>query len=107
VTPVRAPALTETSAALCFLFVLLIPSATAGLALINAGLGRFRNAAHSMLSALCVIAVAALVYFAVGRRGRAPLSSPHSPCAWPAGIGTGSARDDSSCAASNWEDGPP
>ena len=65
-TPVRAPALTETSAILCFLFVLLIPCAAAGLALINAGLGRFRNAAHSMLSALCVIAVAAVVYFAVG-----------------------------------------
>ncbi len=65
-TPVRAPALTEISAILCFLFVLLIPCAAAGLALINAGLGRFRNAAHSMLSALCVIAVAAIVYFAVG-----------------------------------------
>jgi len=66
VTPVRPPALSETSAALCFVFVLLIPSATAGLALINAGLGRFRNAAHSMLSALCVIAVAAMIYFAIG-----------------------------------------
>jgi Amt family ammonium transporter len=66
VTPVRVPALSETTAALCFLMVLLIPCAAAGLALINAGLGRFRNAAHSMLSALCVIAVAAVVYFAVG-----------------------------------------
>jgi len=66
VTPVRAAALSEASAALCLVFVLLIPSATAGLALINAGLGRFRNAAHSMLSALCVIAVAALVYFVAG-----------------------------------------
>ena len=65
-TPVRAAALSEASAALCLVFVLLIPSATAGLALINAGLGRFRNAAHSMLSALCVIAVAALVYFVAG-----------------------------------------
>ena len=75
-TPVRAPALTETSAALCFLFVLLIPSATAGLALINAGLGRFRNAAHSMLSALCVIAVAALVYFAVGAAWQGSAGQP-------------------------------
>ena len=75
-TPVRAPALTETSAALCFLFVLLVPSATAGLALINAGLGRFRNAAHSMLSALCVIAVAALVYFAVGAAWQGSAEQP-------------------------------
>jgi len=66
VTPLRAPALSEATAALCFVLILLIPCATAGLALINAGLGRFRNAAHSMLSALCVMAVAALVYFAVG-----------------------------------------
>lgn len=65
-SPVRAPALSEISAALCFVFVLLIPAAAAGLALINAGLGRFRNAAHSMLSALVVIATAAVVYFAIG-----------------------------------------
>ncbi len=75
-TPVRAPALTEASAILCFLFVLLIPCAAAGLALINAGLGRFRNAAHSMLSALCVIAVAAIVYFAVGAAWQGAAGQP-------------------------------
>ncbi len=75
-TPVRAPALSETTAALCFLFVLLIPCAAAGLALINAGLGRFRNAAHSMLSALCVIAVAALVYFAIGAAWQGAAGQP-------------------------------
>ena len=64
------------SAALCFVFVLLIPSATAGLALINAGLGRFRNAAHSMLSALCVIATAALVYFAIGAAWQGSAGQP-------------------------------
>jgi len=63
---VHPPALSELSEALCFVFLLLIPAAAAGLALVNAGLGRFRNAAHAMLSALCVIATAALVYFAVG-----------------------------------------
>jgi Amt family ammonium transporter len=57
---------TPVSEALSFLFILLIPCAAAGLALINAGLGRFRNAAHSMLSALCVIATASLAYFAIG-----------------------------------------
>jgi Amt family ammonium transporter len=48
------------------LFILLVPLASAGLALINTGLGRSRSAAHSMLASLCVVAVAALVYFACG-----------------------------------------
>jgi Amt family ammonium transporter len=75
-TPMRAPALSETTAALSFLFILLIPCAAAGLALINAGLGRFRNAAHSMLSALCVIATAALVYFAIGAAWQGAAGQP-------------------------------
>jgi ammonium transporter, Amt family len=66
VTAGHPQAFTETSAALCFVLLLLIPAAIAGLALINAGLGRFRNAAHSMLSALLVVAVAALASSAVG-----------------------------------------
>jgi Amt family ammonium transporter len=45
---------------------MLAPLAGAGLALMNAGLGRTRNAAHSMMAALCVIAVAASVYFVCG-----------------------------------------
>jgi ammonium transporter, Amt family len=76
VTPVRVSALPETSAALSFLFILLIPCAAAGLALINAGLGRFRNAAHSMLSALCVMATAALVYFAIGSAWQGAAGQP-------------------------------
>ena len=75
-TPVHAPALSETSAALSLLFVVLIPCAAAGLALINAGLGRFRNASHSMLSALCVIAVAAAVYFAIGAAWQGSVGQP-------------------------------
>ena len=75
-TPVHARELSETSAALSFLFVLLIPCAAAGLALINAGLGRFRNASHSMLSALCVIAVAAAVYFAIGAAWQGSVGQP-------------------------------
>lgn len=54
--------LTETALALCFLSILMIPLAIGGLALINTGLGRSRNAAHMMLGSLCVIAVAAIVY---------------------------------------------
>jgi Amt family ammonium transporter len=46
--------------------ILLVPLAGAGLALINAGLGRSRNAAHAMMSSLCVLAVAAAVYFICG-----------------------------------------
>jgi ammonium transporter, Amt family len=67
---------TPVSGVLSFLFILLIPCAAAGLALINAGLGRVRNAAHSMLGALCVIAVAALVYFAVGAAWQGSAGQP-------------------------------
>jgi len=59
-------ALSDTAFAFCFVLVLLVPLAPAGLALINTGLGRSRSAAHSMLSSLCVVAVAALVYVVCG-----------------------------------------
>src|SRR5450631_3444544 len=52
--------------ALCLTFILMVPLAIAGLALINTGLGRSRSAAHAMTSSLCVISVAVLVYFAWG-----------------------------------------
>ncbi len=42
-----------------------IPLAAAGIALMNAGLGRSRSAAHSMVASLCVMAVAVIVYFSV------------------------------------------
>jgi Amt family ammonium transporter len=58
--------LSEASSILCFLLILLVPFAGVGLTLINAGLGRARSAAHAMLSAVCVLAVAALVYAIVG-----------------------------------------
>jgi ammonium transporter, Amt family len=66
VTPAPPQVLTETAAALCLLFILLVPLAAAGLSVINAGLGRSRNAAHMMLSSLCVLALAAVVFFVVG-----------------------------------------
>ena len=65
-TPAPATTLSEAGAALCLFFILLIPLAAAGLALINTGLGRSRNAAHSMLASLCAFAVAAIVYFVCG-----------------------------------------
>lgn len=46
---------------------MIAPLAIAGLVLVNAGLGRARNAAHAMLAALCAASLSACVYFAVGR----------------------------------------
>ena len=58
--------LSETGTALCVVFLLVAPLTLAGVALMNAGLGRSRNAAHSMMAAICVIAVATCVYFVLG-----------------------------------------
>lgn len=59
-------ALTETGAAVCMASIALVPLAVAGLALINSGFGRGRSAAHAMLSAISVFAVAVLVYLTFG-----------------------------------------
>ena len=56
----------ETSYAVAIALAFLVPCAVAGLALIATGLGRSRSAAHMMMSSLCVLAVAALAYFAFG-----------------------------------------
>jgi Amt family ammonium transporter len=58
--------MTELAQALGGALVLLVPLASAGLALMNSGLGRSRSAAHAMLAPLCVTAVAVLVYGACG-----------------------------------------
>jgi ammonium transporter, Amt family len=50
----------------------LMPLSIAGLALTNAGLGRSRSAAHAMTSSLCVIAMAAWIYFVCGFRISGP-----------------------------------
>lgn len=65
-TPATGPVLSDTAAALCMIFIFLVPFAGAGLALINTGLGRARSAAHVMMSSLCAVSVAALVYFVCG-----------------------------------------
>lgn len=51
---------------LCLVCVFLCPLAIAGLALINAGLGRSRNAGHAMLSSFCIFFVAVAAYFVCG-----------------------------------------
>jgi Amt family ammonium transporter len=61
-----APVLSDVATVVCIAFILLVPFAIAGIALINVGLGRSRSAAHMMTCSLGVIAVAALVYFIVG-----------------------------------------
>jgi Amt family ammonium transporter len=66
VIPAPISALSDTSIALCIAFIFLVPCAAAGLALISTGLGRSRSASHSMMSSLCVLAVAALAYFVCG-----------------------------------------
>jgi len=58
--------LSEIGMATCIFMILLSPLAGAGLALINAGLGRSRSAAHIMMASLSVLAIAALIYFAFG-----------------------------------------
>jgi ammonium transporter, Amt family len=64
VTEVAALSDLQTAAVLFSLMI--APLAAAGLALINAGLGRSRNAAHAMMTSLTAIAVAASAYFVLG-----------------------------------------
>ncbi|HEY2468385.1 MAG TPA: hypothetical protein VGI45_11190 [Terracidiphilus sp.] len=47
---------------LCLVLIVLLPLAPAGLALLNCGLGRSRSAAQSLLGAICLAAVATVVY---------------------------------------------
>ena len=51
---------------LCLVCILLVPLATAGLALIHQGLGRSRSAAHAMLATLCAVSIAAIVFVLIG-----------------------------------------
>ncbi len=64
--PPLNPPVSEPNALLCFFLILLVPLASAGLGLIHTGLGRSRSAAHSMTAALCILSVAAGVYFLWG-----------------------------------------
>ena len=48
----------EITSIACFLFICLVPLAWAGLAILNAGLGRSRSAAHLMMASLSAVAIA-------------------------------------------------
>ena len=65
-TAVSNSPLVGSDAILCLGCVLLVPFAIAGLTLMNAGLGRSRNAAHQILTSLCVLSVAAAAFFVCG-----------------------------------------
>lgn len=58
--------MTDALFALTLVLLLLAPLAIAGLALINAGLGRSRSAAQSLLGCLAILAVAAIVFALAG-----------------------------------------
>ncbi len=61
-----APAMPDTVFALTLALLLLAPLAIAGVALINAGLGRSRSAAQALLGNLAIVAVTAIVFAVVG-----------------------------------------
>lgn len=58
--------LSDANSVLCALLIVLVPLAPVGLAFMNTGLTRSRSAAHCLLGALCLMAVAAVAYFVVG-----------------------------------------
>jgi Amt family ammonium transporter len=66
VTALSVATPSDLAAAICTLLIFLVPMAGAGLALMNVGLGRARSAAHTMLAALCIFAVAAIAYLVFG-----------------------------------------
>src|SRR6266849_10197061 len=64
--PMPVPGLPEVAMMACLFFIFLVPLAGAGISLINAGLGRSRNAGHMMMAAISTLSVAAIVYFICG-----------------------------------------
>jgi Amt family ammonium transporter len=64
--PDSASALNNVAPILCLVFILVVPFAALGIALINTGLGRSRSAAQMMVASVAVLAVAALTYFVLG-----------------------------------------
>jgi ammonium transporter, Amt family len=65
VSPLVTP-LSDAAFALTFALLLLCPLAIAGMALVNAGLGRSRSAAQLLLGDLALVAVTAIVFLFIG-----------------------------------------
>ena len=70
------PVLSESAALICFVSILLVPLAGAGLALINTGLGRSRCAAHLITTSLAAFSIAAVVYCVCGFAWQGYFGSP-------------------------------
>lgn len=66
----------EAGGAIALGSTLLIPFALAGLALLNVGMVRSRNAAHVLMSSVCVIAVAVVTYFVFGFAWQGAIGGP-------------------------------
>ncbi|MGA2649219.1 MAG: hypothetical protein ABSF28_01790 [Terracidiphilus sp.] len=64
--PSLTPAISDAAFAVILVLLLLAPLAIAGLALINAGLGRSRSAAQALLGNVAIFAVAAIVFALAG-----------------------------------------
>lgn len=64
--PYAALPLPQSAFVLALSLVLVSPLALAGVALMNAGLGRSRSAAQSMLGTLALIAVSVIVFALIG-----------------------------------------
>jgi Amt family ammonium transporter len=65
-TQPAVPAMSDAVFALTLALLLLAPLAIAGVALINAGLGRSRSAAQALLGNLAIVAVTAIVFAFIG-----------------------------------------
>lgn len=64
--PTPVAGITDAAMIACLFFIFLVPLAGAGISLINAGLGRSRNAGHMMMAAVSTLSIAAIAYFACG-----------------------------------------
>jgi ammonium transporter, Amt family len=64
--PAAPPAMGETVFALTLALLLVCPLAIAGVALINAGLGRSRSAAQALLGNLALVAISAILFLFLG-----------------------------------------
>lgn len=78
---VAAQPLPELSFVIAFLLILLAPLAIAGVALMNAGLGRSRSAAQSLLGCVAILAVAVIGFVFAG----ASLAGAAGPLSFMAG----------------------
>ncbi len=65
-TPTIPPVMSDTLVVLTLLLLLVAPLAIAGVALINAGLGRSRSAAQALLGNLSIMAVTCIVFAIIG-----------------------------------------